>query len=267
MAGLDFVAVVYNEFDDTRDFCDSLLKNVAINNGFDVRCFIVDNSTDDAVKSKIDNLESIYNFVNVLRPDKNVGYFGAFNFFFKSDFFEKNNDVVLCNNDLVFSENFCSIYNQSQYSDDVMVVCPNVITLDGVHQNPHLKNRMSRMRKLKLDLYFSHFFVAKILSKLKKRMPKKLGEIDSSGYIHMGIGACYILRRKFFEYTNLLDFPHFLYGEEAYFSNQVHQLNGRLYYDSELRVTHKESATLSKLPSKITYEFARDGYKYYRRYL
>ena len=82
----------------------------------------------------------------------------------------------------------------------------------------------------------------------------------------MGIGACYVLLPSFLSRFRQLDFPHFLYGEEAYLTRQVHSAGGKLYYDPELKVQHKESATLSKLPKRTTYEFGRDGYWSYRTF-
>ena len=83
----------------------------------------------------------------------------------------------------------------------------------------------------------------------------------------MGIGACYILTRAFLERFKELHYPYFLYGEEAYFSNQIHTAGGILWFDPVLRVHHAESATLSKIPKRTAYEFARSGYPSYRKML
>ena len=84
--------------------------------------------------------------------------------------------------------------------------------------------------------------------------------------IHMGIGACYILPSVYFDFIKRLDYPFFLYGEEAFFSQQIHTAGGTLFYDSSLSVLHAESATLSKLPSRMTYEYARQGYPTYKKF-
>ena len=121
MKYLDFVAVVYNNYLDTLDFC----KSVEINRiDFDkINCYLVDNSDDDEIKSKIDKIAEQFEFVRVLRPLQNVGYFGGFNFFFKSEFFNFKNDVILCNNDLIFHDDFVLKYLSSSYNNDIFVVC------------------------------------------------------------------------------------------------------------------------------------------------
>ena len=90
---------------------------------------------------------------------------------------------------------------------------------------------------------------------------------DQSGFIHMGIGACYVLRRNFFEHYSRLDDSVFLYGEEALLAGQLEAVGGKMYYDAALVVHHAESATLSRLPSKTTYDFAKASYPKYRSFL
>jgi GT2 family glycosyltransferase len=162
-------------------------------------------------------------------------------------------------------------FDLKTYPDDVFVVCPDVITIEGVHQNPHVLKPRTTMQRLKLDLYFSHYYVACILLYFKRLLSplfKKTNTIyySKAGYLHMGIGACYILLPVFLSKFKHLDFPHFLYGEEAYLSLQVRNAGGALFYDPSLRVQHKESATLSKLPKIKTYHLGRDGYWSYRKF-
>ena len=264
-----FVGVVYNNYHDTIDFCQSL--SIIEKSGQFLTCVIVDNSDRDDIQKKIDSLSYQFEFVEVLRPPENLGYFGAFNYFFESEFYFSDNTIVLCNNDLIFEKTFCDRYLSSDYPDDVFVLCPDVVTVDGVHQNPHVRFPLAWYSKLKLDLYFSNYYIARFLRLFKACLPcyfrTKKNQASSAGYLHMGIGACYILRQSFLQRFSSLEFPHFLYGEEAYLSKQVHDAAGKLFYDPELKVLHKESATLSTLPSRITYDFGRDGYWRYRSFL
>lgn len=269
MNKLTFVAVVYNNYSDTVDFIDSL--NGQIRPGEGVNCIIVDNSDNSEVRDNLDRMAAAHPFLSVLRPSSNVGYFGAFNYYFDNNPTEPSETVVLCNNDLIFSAEFVETIRSKQYADDVFVVCPDVVTLDGVHQNPHVLKPRTGLQRLKLDLYFSNYYIAcglRIVQRLIQPFlkSKKRDKPSQPGYLHMGIGACYVLLPSFLSKFRHLDFPHFLYGEEAYLSKQVHTAGGRLYYDPALKVQHKESATLSKLPKRTTYEFGRDGYRSYRTF-
>ena len=264
-----FLAVVFNNFDDTYDFCKSLDSQLIL--GVNLRCVLIDNSDSAVVKSKIDGLKIEFKFVSVLRPEKNLGYFGAFNYFFQSTTCENFDAVVLCNNDLVFSSDFTQELRSLKCPNNVMVICPDVTTIDGVHQNPHVLKPRSFFGKLKLDFYFTHYLIAKFLLSIKCQINKfrpfkRRINAAPSGYLHLGIGACYVLLPSFFNHFNRLDYPHFIYGEEAYLTRQVHSAGGRLYYVEVLKVLHKESATLSKLPSRLTYEYGKEGYWSYRSF-
>lgn len=269
MVDIIFAMVVYNNYTDTLD-CVSSVRKMLVSDGA-IECVIIDNSDKKEIIDKIEKLEVMFDFVKVLRPSKNLGYFGAFNFFFEAYTNLKNKFVILCNNDLVFDANFCEELRKANYGEEILVVCPDVVTLDGRHQNPHVLSPRSSLQRLKLDLYFSHFYVACLLRIIQKVgrfviKPKINYDWKSPCYLHMGIGACYVLLPSFLRRFKHLEFPHFIYGEEAYLSKQVHDVGGKLYYDPNLKMLHKESVTLSKLPRKKTYEFGREGYWDYRKF-
>jgi GT2 family glycosyltransferase len=267
---ITFLAVVFNNIFDTLNFCQSLEDQINVDN-INIECILIDNSDDFDIVSQVSNLQTQFIFVKVIRPGVNLGYFGAFNFYFDNASSEPSDIVVLCNNDLIFSCNFLFKLSSKKYLNKVFVVCPDVITVEGVHQNPHVLIPRNKFQRLKLDLYFSHFFVALILNIFQRCLyhfyPKKVRRFSAApGYLHLGIGACYVLLPSFMSKFRKLYFPHFLYGEEAYLTHQVHNAGGKLFFDPDLKVQHNESATLSLLPKQKAYAFARDGYWYSRTF-
>lgn len=261
------VVVNYKNSQFTKNLCKSLSEQSGIGGEFEIECTIVDNSCcEDECKILRDiDFENLK--INIIQADANLGYFGGLNAGLrvaKADF------IILCNNDLYFEGDFCHRLISSAYPSNVLAVAPNVVTLDGRHQNPHLREPMSIWRKFKLDLYFSNFHIAKFLILLKSLFIKphtSAGDILKPGPIHLGIGACYILLSKFSEKFDQLSYPHFLYGEEAYFSKQIHDGGGIIWFDPSLVVNHHESATTSEMPSIMMYNYAREGYGEYRNYL
>lgn len=266
-----FICVTYNDFTNCDDFCRSLQAQER-KHSFDFRCVIVDNSIDTAISTQLRELENRYPFVQLLHVGKNLGYFGAMNYALTHVEIQSFDQIILCNNDLLFDSHFCENLAAAHYSEDTMVVCPDVITLDGIHQNPHVLRPLSFAGRLKLDLYFSHYYVAVALQAIKDwgrlLCPWKSGRRTANPqpcFLHMGIGACYVLRKTFLKKFSRLDFPFFLYGEEAFLTAQVHAAQGRLFLDPSLKVQHKESATCSKMPKREMYEYAREGYPTYRK--
>lgn len=271
---IDFLVVVYNNFEDTYEFCKSLVVQKS-SDLVDIRCFIIDNSDKLCISKALMGLEKEFAIVFYVKTPDNLGYFGAFNYVFENFSVRDSNFVVLCNNDLVLDQNFINILAHIDAPKDCHVICPNVIAIDGRRQNPHVLNKYSLHKRLILDIYFTSFFLARMLSRFKfaiNSLSKNLGkstaveEYDIPTEIHMGIGACYVLTNNFLNLNNKLTYPYFLYGEEAYLTNQVHSKGGKIYYYSNLVVHHLESATLSKLPKKTTYDYAREGYWSYRRF-
>jgi GT2 family glycosyltransferase len=151
-----------------------------------------------------------------------------------------------------------------------MAVCPDVITADGLHQNPHILKRISSIRRFQFDMYFSNYWVARLLVLLLRFIRPVKASREQTGEaheMHMGVGACYILTSRFLARFKQLNYPHFLYGEEAYISDQIHTAGGILWYDPALCVHHAESAALSKIPRREAYEYERVGYPNYRSLL
>ena len=265
-----FICVNYNNFGDTEKFCESLLAQLGRDREYMLHCVVVDNSTDHQDSQMLESFTSHYPWISYRRPSGNLGYFGGLNFGLEMKTACDERYVVISNNDIIFEQDFCRKLIGKSYDPKVFSICPDVITSDGIHQNPHVLNKMSWFHKIQYDVYYSHFVVARIMLQLRRLLrPVKASQSPRPGAceIHMGIGACYVLTAEFLRRFRKLHFPFFLYGEEAYFSDQIHSAGGILWYDPDFRVHHTESAATSKLPRRTVYELSRKGYRFYRSML
>lgn len=270
MKKIAFVCVDYNGWNYTNKFCLSLMRQAGIGVDFSLRCVVVDNSKNEENSWNIKNGVASWEWVNHLPAGDNLGYFGGLNFGLNSLNLDDWDFVVICNNDIELDVDFCRDLVGKSYPESVLAICPDVITTDGLHQNPHVLRPIGFTRKLKYDLYYVHYYVAWALTlvlnffrpiKSSPTQPKEGCEI------HMGIGAIYVLTRKFLNRFKKLDYPYFLYGEEAFLSEQIHVVGGVLWFDPGLHVLHAESAATSKIPRRAVYEFSRQGYSTYRKLL
>ncbi len=269
-----FVCVNYDGFHYTKKMIDSLLKQNGLGKTFDISIFVVDNSPE--VKADLVSFCDVHREVVYVRSETNEGYFAGLNFGINCLPGTNFRFVVACNNDLEFDSDFCANLVNIDVKPNAQVICPNVITKDGVHQNPHHLYALSRLEILAFDCYFSNYYVALLLLKIKsvwKLFSNKHvhvgGELEFPAEIEInqGVGACYILTKNFFSLHQELFYPSFLYGEEATLSWQVRNSGGHLIYNKNLIVDHAESAALSKLPSLHTYEFGKHSYWHIRKYL
>lgn len=268
MMAVRFICVNFNNTDYSRKFLASLevQKGRAID--FSVECVIVDNSTNEQDAAACERLSTNYSWVTYIRAPSNLGYFGGLNYGISMVEPTDAAFVIVCNNDLEFDTEFSHKLVNKTYDANILSVCPDVITADGLHQNPHCLRRISWFRRLQFDLYFSHYYVSCIMLLIKRVVgPAKSPppQRQEGCETHLGIGACYILTAEFFKQFRKLTYPHFLCGEESYISDQIHSAGGVLWFDPDLQVHHAESAAISKLPSRTVYEFGRSGYPDYRR--
>jgi len=264
---IDFICVNFNNSLYSKKLLESLKAQKCFEGDFSIRCIIVDNSTDEEDALSLDKHCAYIDWVKYIRSKTNLGYFGGLNLGLENISPYNPDFVIICNNDLEFNSSFCITLLNSKYANNVFAVCPDVITKDGVHQNPHHLKKISYFNRLLFDAYFSHYFIGvallsiknfikNITNKAQSRIAKPLRSCE----INQGVGACYILLPSFFKYIDKLYFPWFLYGEEACLSWQIHSNNGILWFDPDLEIIHAESAALSKLPKRITYEFGRTSY-------
>jgi GT2 family glycosyltransferase len=268
MALIRFLCVSFNNAGDSKKLVRSLDFQQRHGSDFSVDCVIVDNSTKKEEAADCETLSRTYAWVTYLRAPTNLGYFGGLNYGMENTGSTQVTYTVICNNDLEFHDDFCRILTAKTYDQNIFAVCADVVTADGVHQNPHILNRINWRRRCQFDLYFSHYYVSRTMLRILQiaRPVKRSPRQPSQGCeVHMGVGACYVLTAEFLQRFKRLHYPFFLYGEEAYIADQIHSAGGVLWFDPDLRVRHAESATLSKVPSRTAYEYARAGYPDYRR--
>ena len=272
MKTIYYICVNYNNSHFTKLALDSMDDRPYSAGPFNVISIVVDNASQAGDLALLEGICAHRTGVKLIRSNVNLGYFGGLNLGMDAIIRRDNDIVIIGNNDLTFPPSFFERLAVACYADDVLVVAPNVITADGYHQNPHCPGRVSAKRKFLYDLYFSHFWLGGLMSylsaKLKRAQGGRVNNLAAvSQYIHMGIGACYLLTSAYFKHFKRLDDSVFLYGEEALLAGQVLSVGGRTYYDAALVVRHAESASLSKLPSKTTYEFGKASYPHYRKFL
>ena len=166
---IPFICVNYNTSHETIKY----IKNVkSLSAKSSALIIVIDNSPDSS------DFRILQKFVTenfnadpqiVILKKENRGYFQGLN-----DGIRYANKLGYCdsyyvvgNNDIIFKGDFIVQLENLKLNEDILVLAPNVITTEGSHENPHVVERIGFLRKLKYDIYFSHFTIAKILSKIK----------------------------------------------------------------------------------------------------
>lgn len=267
-----FVFTNYNNSHYTRQ----VIHSISLNNNFnDSYIVIVDNNSELPDVELLKTIKQDYPSVHLILNENNLGYFKGLNV--GIEYIKKNyddiNHLVIGNNDLVFPIDFIEkLYADTTIFDKFAVISPDLITLDGVHQNPHVIKKISKIRELIYDVYYSNYYISIIIGYLAKFTKRFTSRSDARQHetaqtIYQGYGACYILGPLFFEHFDLLWAPTFLMGEEFFLSKQLERNELKIYYEPTIKVNHHDHATVDKLPSKKFWEISRASHKVYRNYV
>lgn len=254
---------------------EKMVESIAKNNlyYFLVDIIIVDNNSINSEKKILKNLSKRFSkILKIIYNKNNLGYFGGLNIGLGCIKCKEYSFIVIGNNDLIFNNNFIDSVFNSKYKDKYPIIAPDIIRLDGFHQNPHVINPPSRFREIIYDLYFMNYNLSKLISFLARVTNKFTRRGDEDNYndpqeIIQGYGACYIITPIFFDYFKELWSPTFLMYEEFFLSLQLETQNLKIFYDPSIKVQHIDHSTVSKLPSKKMWQITKQSHLIYRKYV
>jgi len=259
-----FVAVNFNNSDETLIYIKSIISQDFKN----WNIVIVDNNSTIIDLVRLEDFCLNVPNVSLIKNEKNIGYFPALNIGLNAIQRNESDYIIVGNNDLSFQKDFIEKLNTLVLDDDVLVIAPNIVKLDVIHQNPHIISDFNLIEKIYRRVYYSNYYLAITLqffySKLKLL---KGGGNRKENYriipILMGYGACYILTPNFFKHYKYLDAPVFLMGEEGILASQVMRAGGITLYHPELVVNHLDHTSIGKIPNKTLFKYSQLSYKYF----
>lgn len=270
---LGYVCTNYNNSHFTVDAVRSL---VASSDGsHELRIVVVDNLSTPEHRTTLRALVAEFSCVDLVLNDENVGYFPGLNCGIRHmrSSYPDFQYLIIGNNDLVFAPSFCTQVDESRsLLDSHAVVSPDIITLDGDHQNPHVIRTISKMREFVYDLYYSNYRLAQLilwLARKSKRLTDRSDELyyKKAQFIYQGHGSCYLIGPKFFSHFDELWAPTFLMGEEYFLSKQLSDSGMQVYYNPTIQVTHCWHGSLQSIPSRKLWQIAREAHLVYRKYI
>jgi GT2 family glycosyltransferase len=268
---LTYVCTNYNN----SAFTVAAVASLAKNQGHDLRVYVVDNASRPEEVELLRSLERDNPSVRLIANTDNVGYFAGLNVGIAA---ARRDDpqadwIVAGNNDLEFPADFCDGVeaHQAEYRA-YSVVSPDVVTLDGEHQNPHVIDGISTIREIFYDLYYSNYYLGRLIYKTAKMFPRATRRGDEDHWqtartIHQGHGSVYLLTPKFFSRFEALWAPTFMMSEEFFLSHQLKDVGEEVFYSPAIRVTHHWHGSLQTLPSRSRWNMARDAHREMRKYV
>lgn len=248
-----FVVLNYNNYLDTIECIESIIKCDLHN----IKIVVVDNnSTNNSADIILKHFEGNSDVV-VLKSTINLGYSKGNNMgytYCKSNYDVKY--IIVLNNDtLVLQKSFIDNIDRVFMKTNFHLLGPNIITLNGVHQNPQRKSGLTThqllrlIKKIKLLLFILKFipFAYIVMQKLRK---KKSSIVDwytpqSNVQIH---GACIIYSYIYIESNDFAFLPiTFLFMEEDILYKYCLDKSYKIEYNPLVEIIHKEDGSTNTI--------------------
>jgi GT2 family glycosyltransferase len=266
-----YVCTNYNNSHFTASAVESLMRN----SGHELAVYVVDNASQPSEVEALRDLGRKNPAVRIIANKENVGYFAGLNLGIAAARGEQPNVgwMVIGNNDLEFPEDFCDCVERQMAEFSLhSVISPDVVTLSGEHQNPHVIANISTIRELFYDLYYSNYWLGRLIYKVARMFPRATRRGDEDQWriaqsIYQGHGSCYLLTPKFFSKFDALWAPTFMMSEEVFLSLQLKKVGERVFYSPGFTVTHHWHGSLQDVPSRSRWNMARDAHREYRKHV
>ena len=210
-----------------------------------------------------DDLSALSPDVHVLRPGRNMGYFGAVAAAFDAhrEAFGMPDWTVISNTDVTIGDSgFLALLAALHDPDPPAVIAPSVISEQfGVDQNPHLRARPSKWRMRAYGWVFRAYALnvayqglALAAARIKSRFSRLAANPATDGLsaIYAPHGAFLVIHRSYFERGGDLRHGAFLFGEEIYMAETARGLGLRVVHDPRLRVLHREHSTMGSFANR-----------------
>lgn len=261
-----FVILHYITTKDTIECINSINNNVFVGCDDKKYIIIVDNGSPNSSFNDLNNKFKEYENIIFIKSDENLGFAKGNNLGFM---YAKNNlkadFIIMANNDTMISqENFLQQINILYKKYNFAVLGPDILTADGIHQNPFLTCKWT-INKLKLTRFKQRIKYCLTLLYLDKLLLKK-HEIERKKVISYDIvgaslhGACLIFSKNYIDIFDGLCDKTFLYMEEEILQLYLEQYKLISVYSPTLMIYHKEDMA-TKCTQKSTIKRKLNKYK------
>lgn len=241
---ISYVILHYIAINETIE-CVNSIKNISKDEQNEYLIVIVDNcSPNDSFELLKKEFRDIDDIV-IFRNQKNEGYARGNNVGYR---YAKNkwkaDIIVQINNDTVIKQkDFNKILVEKCKNDKYYVIGPDIITMDGFHQNP-VPKKLFGLKELKVYRIKKIVKIILIILGIDNLLKKKdvysrkqiKGDVENE-FLH---GACYIFTPK---YLNSFDGMHsdtFLFWEEDILMLMLKRKKMPVLYTSDLHIYHME---------------------------
>lgn len=215
------------------------------------------------------NLKDVFEKSEVYVPEKNLGYLnGCLNGFKKQ--VEPYRWGLISNTDIDFSSEDFFEKIRSMQNDDVWCIGPDIILVDsGIHQNPYISQRPTKLKRMLRDYIFSHYLLYMIylyMHYCKVKFVKRMVPNLQSGFVYAVHGSCFILRRDCINAMLAENNEMFMYDEEFFIAEVVFKHKKQCFFNVDLKLLHNEHQTTGFVKEKIKQKWFKQSINYLKKF-
>lgn len=251
-----------------KELCAFINEQLQPNTNNFIEILITDNGSKET--SLLQDVESKYANVILVKSTHNLGYFGAANLGL-THYLKQHKDypqaIIICNTDIKLAEDFFSVLQNKLTNPNFDILGPSIYsTFLKCYQNPYITNRISKDKLNFLHFISSSYFLYCLFTvyhvlktKIKGSITNKVITPSKTYAIH---GSFLIFNKRFFTKGGTINYPAILFGEEIFIAEQALKLNLNIFYEPTLQVEHNEHATTGVFKSKQTVSLLHQSYTY-----
>lgn len=251
------IAIVLLNYNSSAD-CRKCIGFLQCQQGVEIEIMVVDNNScpDDCATVEKLCRETGCTFINA---SENRGYNAGNNIGLRYASEKGYKYALVANPDMEFpqADYLKGMVKAMQQEDDIVVVGSDIVTPEGLHQNPMSRDGDWRGSWNWVTDYF-------------KRKPKDTYNfIDcyaENHYCSKVSGCCLLVKMDFIKRIGFFDEGVFLYCEEAILSRQVEQRGKKMYYLAEARAIHRHVRSEKGDPTGRFEHWKRSRLYYINRY-
>ena len=169
--------------------------------------------------------------------------------------------ALIANPDMEFPQPdyLAKLVAQAEGLPDVVVWGTDIVTPEGIHQNPMIRDG---------DWRSSFGWIRELLfrKKEKKVAYDFIDRYNESHYCAKVSGCCLLVRMEFIKEIGYFDEYPFLYCEEAILSRQVEHGGKRMYYMADLQAVHRHIQSAKGNPIPRFQQWRRSRLYFIRKY-
>lgn len=260
-----FVILHYFTVNLTINCINSILNKLTYHN---YKIVVVDNGSTNNSGKTLKDLYERNPKVHIICLQNNLGFSAGNNvgYLYAKDNLHAEFIIVINNDTEMIQEDFIQKAIDCYYSTLYYVLGPDIIDLDGAHQNPRRNHIItkSEANKMLLREYIAKGYLVvhkffnlsnklfQIIERNKVKIKSNISnEIDMNKEVTLQ-GACFVFSPLFVDNSTFaFEELSFMYGEEDLLAIRCKRNDWKTLYNSELQILHAEQATTKMIYSNL----------------